>query len=538
MPAAVSVSLPKWFSSTVASEGAAPRSAFALLVFLGVSKAISVILAYWYFSVMIQDWIVNDRLTTQAPLLAMSVCLLGAWLLQRVRIHQTEHAKASLLASLERRLITQFGCQQHALIRQQSTYYWQSLWLQHLPAIADWHCEYRVQQSIAALVPLLVLAVIGWMNPVIGIALLIALPVVPLFMIVVGKGAARLHQRHFKAFERLGGMFVDRLKALPMLATFSAYERQKALLGRASEQLNDATMRVVTVAFLSNTVLDFFATLCVALVAVFIGFTLLGEIQVGPAIDLLTGLWILLTVPLLLSEMKALGQIYHQKALAQSACEALGDLVSEPGDCLTSRPAGSFRGEHFADFSVMSPTLNAPSLSVSEGDWIRLEGNSGAGKTVLLEALAGQREASHRLNCQYVYLSQQVALLPGTLRDNLCLDDHYADDTLWQVLAQVQLTPWARRLKQQLDTPFGEHPPLSGGEAQRLAIARLLLRDADVWLLDEPTAHLPQEQHVAIIDLLRVCCIHKTVIWASHKSLPECWFDRVWTVKDGEVLQQ
>ena len=538
MSAGVPVSLPEWFRTTVATEDAAPRGVFSLLVFLGVSRAISMILAYWYFAVLIQDWIVNDTLSSQTPLLGMLICLTGGWLLQRVRAHQTEQAKATLLLTLEKRLIAQFSCQQHALIRQQSAYYWQTLWLQHLPAIADWHYEYRVQQSIAAVVPILVLAVIGWMNPVIGAGLLVALPVVPLFMIVVGKGAAHLHQRHFLAFERLGGMFVDRLKALPMLASFVAYDRQKALLNRASEQLNNATMRVVTVAFLSNTVLDFFATLCVALVAVFIGFTLLGEIQVGPEIDLLTGLWILLTVPLLLSEMKALGQIYHQKALAQSAAEALGELVSEPHDCLASRPAGSFGGEHFADFSLASPKLTASMLSISKGDWIRLEGASGAGKTLLLEALAGQRDASHRLNCQYVYLSQQVALLPGTLRENLCLDDHYADERLWKVLSQVQLSPWAKQLENQLDTPFGEHPPLSGGEAQRLAIARLLLRDADVWLLDEPTAHLPQEQHVAIIELLRVCCSSKTVIWASHKTLPECWFDKVWLIENAEVQQR
>ena len=538
MSGAVPLSLPKWFTATVATEDAAPRGVFSLLVLSGIGKAVITILAYWYFSVLIQDWIVNDRLTTRAPLLAMTVCLTGAWLLHRVRIYKTEHAKARLLHTLEKRLIAQFSCQQHALIRRQSTYYWQSLWLQHLPAVADWHYEYRVQQSVAGLVPLLVLAVIGWMNPVIGIGLLIALPVVPLFMIVVGKGAAQLHQRHFLAFERLGGMFVDRLKALPTLASFVAYDRQKSLLSRASEQLNKATIRVVTVAFLSNTVLDFFATLCVALVAVFIGFTLLGEIQVGPDIDLQTGLWILLTVPLLLSEMKALGQIYHQKALAQSASEALGELVSEPGDCLASRCVGSFNGEYFADFSMTSPRLSASSLSISKGDWIRLKGASGAGKTLLLEALAGQREASHRLDCGYVYLTQQVALLPGTLRENLCLDDQYIDETLWKALGQVQLASWARQLDKQLDTPLGEHPPLSGGEAQRLAIARLLLRDADVWLLDEPTAHLPEAQHAEISELLRVCCNDKTMIWASHKNLPECWFDKVWLIEGEKVLQR
>ena len=107
-----------------------------------------------------------------------------------------------------------------------------------------------------------------------------------------------------------------------------AHQKQTALLKDASENLNARTMKVVSVAFLSNSVLDFFATLAVALTAVFIGFSLLGELSIGPEITLQQGLWILLTVPLLLSEMKKLGQVYHQKALAEAAKAELAPLFS------------------------------------------------------------------------------------------------------------------------------------------------------------------------------------------------------------------
>ena len=108
---------------------------------------------------------------------------------------------------------------------------------------------------------------------------------------------------------------------------------------------------------------------------------------------------------------------------------------------------------------------------------------------------------------------------------------------LGQVLAEVELNGWVASLPQGLDTPMGEHPPLSGGQAQRLAIARLLLRKAPVWFLDEPTAHLPQAQHDAISELIHRTCGDATVIWASHKPLPDAWFNRSWQVANGVVSQ-
>ena len=518
----------------------------------------SLIIGFYYFSNIAQDWVVHKTPALQSDLLGLSVCLGITWLFQGVVNRLSYQAKTAVLAKLEMQLKKTFVLRQHALVRQNSVYYWQTLWLQHLQAFTDWALEYRVQQAIAVAVPLLALIVIFYVNPVIGFGLFITLPVVPLFMIIVGKGAAALHRKHFVALERLGSLFTDRLAALPMLANFQAHQRQTALLKEASEHLNSRTMKVVSVAFLSNSVLDFFATLAVALVAVFIGFSLLGELEIGPAITLQQGLWTLLTVPLLLSEMKKLGQVYHQKAQAEAAQEVLAPLFSNmPNAMHTQNQNASNLNEtslllDASNFNVFdlqdsvslteeqgkNTLLKASALKISKGDKVLLNGKSGAGKTLLLEALSGQRPATHKFEQPVVWITQQPVITPGTVRENLCLNDTYSDDILMTALQDVELEGWLTLLPYGLDTVMTDYPQLSGGEAQRLSLARALLRDESIWLLDEPTAHLPDEQHHRLAQLIKRLGESKTLIWASHKALPTNWFNQFWSVEKKSSLSQ
>ncbi|WOI37849.1 ATP-binding cassette domain-containing protein [Alteromonas sp. CI.11.F.A3] len=503
----------------------------------------SLIIAFYFFAHAMHEWVVDTHKASQFHIIGLSVALFISWLAQGLVNTLTLSCKSQLMQAMEQKLQLIFAEQQHALIRQHSLFYWQTLWVKHIRAIANWAFDYRVQQYVAVLVPLMALVVIFYVNPVIGMGLAIALPIVPLFMIIVGKGAASLHRKHFVALERLGGLFTDRLNALPLMASYRAHNTQMRLLNNASEQLNQRTMRVVGVAFLSSSVLDFFATLSVALVAVFIGFSLLGELNLGPDISLQQGLWVLLTVPLILSEMKKLGQVYHQKAEAEAASECLFSLFNTLNDNapahkgevkkrgVTNKPFSGFDAQDFH----ASNLLSANHLKIAVGDHIRLNGVSGSGKTVLLEALAGHRQASHSFDGNCVWVSQTPVILPGSVRDNLLLDAHYCDSTLCEVLNSVELADWLSSLPDGLDTLMTEYPSLSGGEAQRLALARGLLRNPDIWLLDEPTAHIPDEQHHRLSQLIARVTQGKTVVWASHKLLPAHWFDTHWHVADGEV---
>lgn len=557
--------LTKWCKEVDSAQSLGLRRSLMSQVAVKCLSLFSLIIGFYYFSNIAQDWVVNKTPATRGDVVGLSCCLALCWLFQGAFNALSSMGKAKALDKLEAHLKQVFVARQHALVRQHSVYYWQTLWLQNMQAFIDWALEYRVQQMIAVLVPLLALAVIFLVNPVIGFGLLLTLPVVPLFMIIVGKGAAALHRKHFIALERLGSLFTDRLAALPMLASFQAHQKQTDLLKQASDNLNTRTMKVVSVAFLSNSVLDFFATLAVALVAVFIGFSLLGELDIGPAITLQQGLWVLLTVPLLLSEMKKLGQIYHQKAQAEAAQDELAPLFSvyiqaqitmlsdtkedSHSERINAPRESLLSASHFNVFemnaslftSLSSSTnelpalLSADSLNVFKGDRILLSGASGSGKTLLLEALGGQRPASHKFNEPVVWITQHPVVTPGSVRENLCLDDCYTDEALNEVLHAVELGQWLALLPYGLDTLMTDYPLLSGGEAQRLSLARALLRDAGIWLLDEPTAHLPDPQHHRLAQLINRIGDNKTLIWASHKALPANWFTHFWSIKDGEV---
>ena len=531
--------LTAWFRATVETQGVASRSTLYTLVGIKTCRIVIMIAAFWLFAHMMHTLVVLAVSPTMADWLGLFVALLLVWLLQGEANRRTLEAKTQLLNELESRFAQHLAIGQMAMVGQQSTYYWQSLWLHHLPALANWRYDYQVQQYVAVLAPVIALVGLFMVNWLIALCLLITLPIVPLFMVIVGKGAAAQQRKHFTALTRLGSLFTDRLKALPLLATYRAHSSELALLKQASDDLNDRTMKVVGVAFLSNTVLDFFSTVAVALVAVFIGFTLLGEFAVGPVLNLHYGLWLLLTAPLLFSELKALGQFYHQKAEAESAQISLANWVAHiPQDAFNAAVNKSIEFEETQYFSLQDEQgrVSATDLHLAARDKVAITGASGSGKTLLLQALAGQYPAGYALPCYVAMLTQQPVLLPASVRDNLNYQQVYSTSLLWAVLAQVELDEWVRALPKQLDTALHETPAISGGQAQRLALARLLLSDAPVWLLDEPTAHLPAEQHRALSELILRLSVHKAVLWVSHKSLPQDWFTQHWQVINGTVI--
>ena len=515
--------------SHVALPGLTPAIA------VSVGKALMLIAAFGFFASIADQWIVTGQPADSLITAGLAIMLTGHWILEGIGQRLAHRLRTRQLYILEQCFSQQLMLRQHALVRTRPVYHWQLVWQKHIPAIVNWRTDYCVQQYVAVIVPLIALTVIFYMNYFIGAMLLLTLPVVPLFMIVVGKGAAYLHRREFTALTRLGSLFSDRLMALPVLAGTGAHVVQQQHLKDASLALNIRTMKVVSVAFLSSTVLDFFSTLAVALIAVYIGFSLLGELQLGPQVTFFSGLWVLLTTPLLLSQLKKLGQFYHQKAQAEAASEALAGLLGTT--VMDKSTPEIFSGFSASDFTMQMPLLKAKELRITPGDWVQVTGVSGAGKTALLEALAGFRQASHKLAGRAVLLTQQPAFLPGTLRENLCLGYAYPDSQLYHKLQQVGLGSAISNLPAGLDTLMGDVPALSGGELQRLAIARLLLRDAQVWLLDEPTAHLPEDQHTNICRLIRHCCQDKTVIWVSHKSLKKDWFSAIWHIEDQHIRQ-
>lgn len=443
-----------------------------------------------------------------------------------------QRLEARIESDVEAELHSQWLAHQTVLTHQHSEYFWSTLVMNHIPSIAQYAAQYIPQKWLVGVVPLVILVPILNVNYVVSGILLITMPLIPVFMILVGKGAQARHQQHFEALDRLGSLFTDRVKGLRLISTFNRHNHEVEKLDRASRIVNDRTMSVVSIAFLSNTVLDFFSTVSVALIAVFIGFSLLGELQLGPAIDFQQGLFLLLLAPLLFADLKHLGRLYHQKSAALSAAEIIFPILSL---VRPSHANHSFHHLQWSQLEVEQGLVSAPELVIHKGDSILLTGLSGAGKSVFLEGIMGLREATHRLPGHCVLMSQKSTILPCSLRENLLLGHELTDDQLWNSLQQVELTQWATTLPDGLDTIMGEQVAMSGGQAHRLALARVLLHQPDVLLLDEPTAHLSHEQHHALSQLIHSLTHSITLIWVSHRPLNPIWFDQTWTIEQGRL---
>lgn len=503
---------------------------------LQLCQLFSQIAAFWFFAKLAQSIVVEQQtveLASAIPFIAASSC----WALLAYFANLLGYrAKTTLEQDIEEKVLALLQTRQLALTRQYSSTFWQQLLVRNLDEIGQFVTQYSVQKWLASMAPLVVILVILPVNYVVAIALVVTMPVVPLFMIIVGKGAANLNRKHFVALERLGDMFSDRLKGLTLITSTGQHAKQVERLQSASNIVNRKTMNVVAVAFLSSTVLDFFATVSMALVAVFIGFSMLGELAIGPSINLHQGLFMLLVAPLLFAELKSLGKLYHQKAKAVASAEYFGEVFEHTPHSGLAEHSGEFTQEHWLNFHMENPRIQAQPLSFSKGDWILLTGKSGSGKTAFLEALMGFRNASHNLPGSLALLSQQTCVLNNTLAFNLHLgNSQISEREMITALQQVELDTWYQQLPDGLATQMGDYAALSGGEAQRLALARVLLLDRDIILLDEPTAHLTDSQQQNLTNLIHAKLANKTVIWVSHKQLPISWFNKHWTIDSGEL---
>jgi len=493
----------------------------------------------------LHDLVIEKQPVASAPL-ALLATLFAAQVLLQGFIHWRKRSLASaVLEHFQGGLWQRLQHDSLALIREHSMAAWQSFFLKRVAAFQGYYSDYLPQQRLAAITPLLVLLMVLPFSWVAALLLGVAAPLIPLFMWIVGKSAAALQRKQFVAMERLSSIFLDRLQARQLLHVHAAVDAQKQLFRHAAISLRERTLQVLRVAFLSTAVLDFFATIGMALVAVFVGFSLLGEIAFGSWESGLTfheGLFLLLLAPLFFSELKLLGRYYHLRAEAIGAADALRDILH------TRRESANVASDLAIDLRnlrVLSadakPLLHAERVVLRPGDHVLLQGASGAGKTTLLEALLGLRDLqADTRQClpraAVGWLDQFPVILPDSVRINLNLGTHIEDEYLLEALQAVELLDWLEQLSEGLDTPLGDYPPLSGGQKQRLAIARLMLFDKPVVFLDEPTAHLGSAQSQRVTTLLQRAFADKTLVWVAHDLEKSEFFNARWWLDEKGKL--
>ena len=387
-----------------------------------------------------------------------------------------------------------------------------------------YYARFLPQLSTAVVTPLLIALVVLYFDWIAALFLIAAAPIIPIFMVLVGMGAARLNQQHIATTQRIAGLFVDRVRHLTNLQLFKATELATGDIARASDDMRKANMATLRIAFLSSAVLEFFAAVAIAAIAIYVGFSLLGFYDWGPAgqMNLFTGLTVLLLAPEFFQPLRNLSAHYHDRAAAIAAAGLLGgELKAERGlsSPLVAAPSqGALKVNNLTfAYPGAKPVLENFSLTLMPGQIGVLQGPSGYGKSTLLKILSGQLVADDTsihlpASSHIAYMAQQPYLEAGTVGSNLRLIRAEATDSeIRTALEQAQLSI-------AVDYQIMEQGQgLSGGEQRRLALARMFLHPAPLMLFDEPTAGLDAHTAEAVIaGIRRLNDGQRILLLASH----------------------
>ncbi|MGW3086050.1 thiol reductant ABC exporter subunit CydD [Streptomyces sp. NPDC001108] len=525
----------------------ATRLFLAAVVALGVVGAALVIAQ----AMLVAEIVVGgfeDGLTAaglRTPLILLAGVALGRALVSWLTELAAYRASAAVKSELRGRLLERAAALGPGWLTGQRTGSLVALATRGVDALDDYFARYLPQLGLAVVVPVAVLARIVTEDWVSAAIIVVTLPLIPLFMILIGWATQSRMDRQWRLLSRLSGHFLDVVAGLPTLKVFGRAKAQAESIRTITTQYRRATLRTLRIAFLSSFALELLATLSVALVAVTIGMRLVhGEL------DLYTGLVVLILAPEAYLPIRQVGAQYHAAAEGLSAAEEIfAVLETEPPTSGTADVPGSLRLE-LEEVTVRhegrgTPSLDRASLVVDEGETVALVGPSGVGKSTLLDVVLGFTRpdegrvrvggvdlaelAPERWRERIAWVPQRPYLFAGTIAENVRLARPDADDrAVAAALRDAGAQDFVAALPEGARTRIGEDGAgLSAGQRQRLALARAFLADRPVLLLDEPTASLDGETEAGIVEAVRRLAEGRTVLLVVHRPALLAVADRV-----------
>ncbi|MFI5759540.1 thiol reductant ABC exporter subunit CydD [Streptomyces sp. NPDC051563] len=489
----------------------------------------------------------------RTPLLLLAAVALGRGLVAWLTELAAHRASAAVKSELRGRLLERAADLGPGWLSGQRTGSLVALATRGVDALDDYFSRYLPQLGLAIVVPVAVLARIVTEDWVSAAIIVVTLPLIPLFMILIGMATQSRMDRQWRLLSRLSGHFLDVVAGLPTLKVFGRAKAQAESIRKITDDYRQATMRTLRIAFLSSFALELLATLSVALVAVTIGMRLVhGEL------GLYTGLVILVLAPEAYLPLRQVGAQYHAAAEGLAAAEEIFEVLETPVPAAPGTagvPAAELRIEldgvavRYEGRGEDSP--GPVSLTVEPGACVALTGPSGAGKSTLLQVLLGfvtptagrvlvggvdlAELAPEQWRERIAWVPQRPHLFAGTIAENVRLArPGAADAEVTAALVDAGAWEFVRALPRGADTLLGEGGVgLSAGQRQRLALARAFLADRPVLLLDEPTAALDGETEAAVVEAVRRLAVGRTVLLVVHRPALLALADRVVRVGTG-----
>jgi ATP-binding cassette subfamily C protein CydD len=542
------------------------RRWITISIAFGLGQGILMVAQAWLLATLLHGFIIEGSTPEQSITLFITLLLvtLGKAALAYGREVASFKAGSAVRQTIRQLVLTRLSRLGPAYIQRRPAGSWASLLLEQIENMQDFFSRYLPQMAIAVFIPVVILVAVFPVNWAAGLILLGTAPLIPIFMILVGVGAADANRRNFQALARLSGHFLDRLKGLRTLQLFMRTQAEGDAIRDASEDFRERTMEVLRLAFLSTAVLEFFAAISVALVAVYFGFSYIDHLNFGSygvKVTLFTGLFVLFLAPEFYAPLRELGAHYHAKAQAIGAAEQLLEFleaeVSEPAAGNAPFHADSpvkVEAKALEVLSAEGKVLVGPiDFTLEAGSRTALIGVSGAGKSSLVNALLGFAPYRGELKVnglelatldmsqwrlQLGWLSQNPQLFHASLRDNLLLAKPTASDAeLEDALKRAQA--WEFAMEKGLDYPVGDQAGgLSVGQAQRLALARTLLKSTQLMVLDEPTASLDRHSERAIMTTLEQAMAGQTLLMITHRLDQLTKMDKILVLAHGQLVEQ
>ncbi|WNZ14551.1 thiol reductant ABC exporter subunit CydD [Streptomyces sp. 11x1] len=471
----------------------------------------------------------------RTPLLLLVAVALGRALVSWLTELAAHRASAAVKSELRGRLLERATALGPGWLSGQRTGSLVALATRGVDALDDYFSRYLPQLGLAVVVPVAVLARIvteDWVSAAIIVG---TLPLIPVFMVLIGWATRSQMDRQWRLLSQLSGHFLDVVAGLPTLKVFGRAKAQAESIKRITGEYRRATMRTLRIAFLSSFALELLATISVALVAVTIGMRLVhGEM------DLYIGLVILVLAPEAYLPVRQVGAQFHAAAEGLAAAEEIFEILETPVPASGTGTVPPVSELRFDGVTVRYPgrsydAVSDVSFTVAPGETVALVGPSGVGKSTLLSVLLGFTAATSggvrvggadlasldldAWRSQVAWVPQRPHLYAGSIAENVRLARADADEeAIRRALADAGALDFVDALPAGADTVLGEDGVgLSAGQRQRLALARAFLADRPVLLLDEPTASLDGETEAEIVEAVRRLAVGRTVLLVVHR---------------------